>query len=54
MGTFQAEIQAVRDKLSVLDQLPELVQRVVAVEDRVTAFVGRLEAMEVEQGNIGK
>lgn len=52
MDTFPADLNVVASKLSVLDQLPELIQRVTAVEEGMTAIEGRLEALEDEQSNL--
>lgn len=52
MNAFQADLTNVATKLSLLDQLPGLVQKVAEVEDGMAAMASRLVALEAEQNHI--
>lgn len=52
MDAFQADLTEVATKLSLLDQLPGLAQKVNEVEDGMAALASRMGALEAEQSDI--
>lgn len=52
IDAFQADLTGVATKLTLLDQLPALVQKVTEVEDGMAAMGNRMVALEAEQSDI--